>query len=55
LVEQREQVGAADAGDVDPRVLSRAQQGMIDRVKEVDSLEGLLFDGARLSVRLRIV
>jgi hypothetical protein len=24
------------------------QQGIIDRVKEVDSLEGLLLDGARL-------
>src|SRR5271169_955561 len=48
LVEQRQQVGAPNAGDVDPRALQRVQQGIIDRVKEVDPLDGLLLDGARL-------
>src|SRR6266404_96035 len=48
LVEQREQVGAADAGDVDPRVLQGVQQGVIDRIEEVDALDGLAMEPARL-------
>src|SRR6266403_1512562 len=48
LVEQREQVGTADAGDVDPRVLQGMQQGVIGPVEEVDALDGLVIDRAGL-------
>ena len=48
-----QQVGPADAGDVDPRILQGVQQGAVARVEEVDPLDGLAIDLARLGQRGR--
>jgi hypothetical protein len=48
VIKQRLQIGAADAGDIDPRILQSVQQRVIDRIKEVDALDGLVVDPARL-------
>ena len=37
--EHREQVGPADAGDVDPWVLQGVQQGVVGRLEEVDPID----------------
>ena len=44
----RQQVGAADAGDVGARILQSVQQGVVGRIEEVDPLDGPVVDGARL-------
>jgi hypothetical protein len=41
VVEERAEIGAADAGDVDLGVLQSAQQGVFERIEEVDALDGL--------------
>ena len=48
MIKQRHQVGAPDPGDVDPRVLQGVQQRVVDRIKEVDPLDGFVLDPARL-------
>src|SRR5208282_4545159 len=48
LAEERAEVCSADAGDVDPGVLQGVEQGVVDRIEEVDALDGLAFDRARL-------
>ena len=43
-----EKVGAADAGDVDPWILQGVQQGTLAWFEEVEALDGLVLDLARL-------
>jgi hypothetical protein len=48
LLQQRQQVGTPDAGDIHPWVLQRVQQRVVGRIEEVDPPDGLLVRPARL-------
>jgi hypothetical protein len=48
LFDERQQVGAPDTGDVHPRVLQSVQQRVVERIEEIDPLDGLVLDLARL-------
>jgi hypothetical protein len=48
LIKQRQQIGAADPGDIDPRILQSVQQRVVGRIEEVDTPDGLVVDLARL-------
>jgi hypothetical protein len=48
LIQQRHQVGAANTGDGEPWILQRMQKRVVGRIEEVDPLDGLCLDLARL-------
>src|ERR1700686_4876268 len=47
LAEERGEIGAADAGDVELGILQGAQQGVFERIEEVDALDGLAIAAPR--------
>ena len=48
LVEKGEEIGTTNAGDIGTRVLQGVQKGAVGRIEEVDALDGLVLDDARL-------
>ena len=48
LAEQRQEIGAAEAGDVEGGTLQGRQQGLFGAAEEVETLDSAAFDGARL-------
>ena len=47
LVEDREKVGAANAGDIERGPLKNAQQPLFDGIEEIDAFDGLAGHDAR--------
>jgi len=48
LGEQRQEIGAAEAGDVEGRALQGRKQGLFGAAEEVETLDGAAFDGTGL-------
>ena len=47
-VEEREEIGASNAGDIGARILQGVQEVVVGRIEEVDALaHGPVVDGAR--------
>ena len=48
VVEEREEIGPSNAGDIGARVLQGVQKGVVGRIEEVDALDGLVVGSVRL-------
>ena len=48
LAEQRQEISAAEAGDVEGRTLDGGKQGLFGATEEVETPDSAAFDGARL-------
>jgi hypothetical protein len=54
LAQEGDEVGTADATDVELGTLKRAQQGLLSGIEEVEALEGMAIDVLGLVSRCRL-